>query len=105
MPNIIYSTPILLNEVTALGAGSSYQPGPKPWTLQATLGTTGVTTATVNIEVSNDLVGWLTLATITLSGPNATEGFYNVAPWAYVRGNVTALGTPGTTKLTVVISS
>lgn len=105
MPTILYSTPALLNAVTALGAGQYYQPGPKPWTIQATLGTTGVTTGTVNIEVSNDLVGWLTLATITLSGPSASDGFVNTAPWAYVRANVTALGTPGTTSLTVVISS
>lgn len=102
---IIYNTPLLLNAVSALGAGTAYQPGPKPWTVQATLGTTGVTTATVVIEVSNDLVGWLSLATITLSGSNATDGFANQAPWAYVRANVTSLGTPGTTTVSVALSS
>lgn len=50
--------------------------------------TTG--TATVNIEVSNDNVVWMSY--ITLSPIAGTpDGFADACPWSYVRANVTAV--------------
>ena len=72
-------------------------------TFQATMGTAGTTTATVDIEVSNDEVQWIVMGTITLNGVSDTDGYASSASWAFVRANVKALGTPGTTEVTVTM--
>ena len=86
----------LLNAVTATGAGASVQSRSKNRTFQATVAGTGAVSATVKVQVSNDNVNWIDLGTITLSGTtSATDGFASNAPWAYVRGNVTAISGTG----------
>jgi len=74
-------------------------------TYQATVEGTGAVTATVQIEVSNDLKGWLVdaIATLALTGTNvATAGFTSSANWMYVRANITAITGTGA-KVTVTI--
>ncbi len=75
-------------------------------TFQGVVTGTGSVTATVLVEVSNDKTNWLTLGTITLSGTTtASDGFAADAPWAWVRGNVTALtGTGAAVALTQGLS-
>ena len=64
----------------------------KDFTFQATVTGTGSVTATVVVEVSNDLVGWITAGTITLSDTTtATDGLALSAKWAYARYRRTAL--------------
>lgn len=52
-------------------------------------------TATVDIEVSENGVNFIKLATITLSDTEgegtATDGFSSSAPWRYTRAKVTSL--------------
>lgn len=67
-------------------------------TIQVTGATTsGAGSATVAIEVSNDSVGWIVLATttLTLSTTPATDGFVLDAPWFAIRANVTAISGTG----------
>ena len=89
----------LLNAVTSLGPGAAVE-GSGKRTFQAVLdANAGVTmSATVDVEVSNDGMNFVTLGTITLSGTGGTaetDGFTSDAPWAYVRGNVTAISGTG----------
>lgn len=86
----------LQSAVTATGAGAASQPYSGQRTFQAILtGGAGTLTATVSIQVSNEITGptnWLTLGTITLSGTGTqTDGFSSDAPWKWVRSNVTAI--------------
>jgi hypothetical protein len=61
-------------------------------TFQATVVGSGAVAATVLIQFSNDNVGWLTGATITLSGTtSASDGFASNASWKYKRANLTAI--------------
>ncbi|TXG77634.1 hypothetical protein E6Q11_02575 [Candidatus Dojkabacteria bacterium] len=87
----------LLSAVTGTGAGSAAgkaQNGMK--TFQATVTGTGAVTATVLVEVSNNNVDFITLGTITLSGTtSSTDGFASEAPWAWYRGNVSAISGTG----------
>ena len=72
--------------------------------IQAIVTGVGAVTATVNIEVSNDNVNFLVLATITLSGTtSATDGFASQAQWNFVRANVTAIS--GTSAAVTVLMS
>jgi hypothetical protein len=59
--------------------------------VQATLADTTTPEATVVVEGSADGVGWVTLATLTLSGALASEGFVLAAPWPQIRARVTAI--------------
>ena len=91
---------------TATGAGSKIQTnGAKLMTFQITGATSAdAGAATVKIQVSNDGVGWLDLATLTLTlGTTATtDGVALAAPWQYVRGNCTAIsGTGAAVTLTI----
>ncbi len=74
-------------------------------TIQAVVTGSGAVTATVVIQVSNDptLCGWITLATLTLSGTTtATDGFAMEASWLYIRAKTTALtGTSATVDVVV----
>lgn len=64
-------------------------------TVQASIAGSGAVSATVTVEVSNDQVGWITAATITLSGTDSdTDGVAIDAAWGYTR--VTLSGITGT---------
>lgn len=75
------------------------------WTAQATVQGTGAVSATVQIEVSNDGVGWLvdSVSTLSLSGTGiASAGFTSSAPWQFVRANITAIsGTNARVTVTI----
>lgn len=96
----------LLSSATATGSGEVFLPnGDGKRTFQAT-GTTsaGVGAVDVNIEVSNDLVKYIVMGTISLTlGTTATtDGFVSDAPWKYVKANVTAIsGTNATVTVTM----
>lgn len=61
-------------------------------TFQAVITGTGVVTATVIIEASNNGIDFLTLGTITLSGTNTTnDGFASSAAWVFHRARLTAI--------------
>ncbi len=65
-------------------------------TFQATVSGTGAVSATVVIEFSNDGVGWVEGATITLSGTTSdSDGFVSDAPWVYARANLSAISGTG----------
>lgn len=88
----------LLNAVTATGAGASSRPLVKNRTFHISGNTSsGVGSAAVKVEGSNDNATWVTLATInlTLSATPTADGFASDAPWAYVRGNVSAISGTG----------
>lgn len=62
-------------------------------TYSASVDGSGAVSATVIIYGSNDGMKWRDLGTITLSGTNSdSDGFPSVAPWAWVRADVTAIG-------------
>lgn len=89
-----YVHDLMVDKLTT-GAGDwKYKDSPHA-TFQATVTGTGVVTATVDIEVSNDGVNAVdTVAgTITLSGTTVhSDGFTTQhSPWKYVRANVTAI--------------
>lgn len=74
-------------------------------TFQATVSGTGAVSATVQIEVSNDGIGWLidSTATLVLSGTTvASKGFTSSAAWQFVRANITAISGTGA-KVTVSV--
>lgn len=89
----------LLDAVTEITVGAAFQAAAdsegqiKPeQTYQATIVGSGAVTATVLIQFSNDNVGWITGATITLSGTgSASDGFSSNAAWKYRRANLTAI--------------
>lgn len=60
-------------------------------TYQMTLtGGSGILHATIVIEASNDLVGWITLATIQLDGVTGqSDGVATDEAWGYARARVT----------------
>jgi len=89
----------ILNAVTSTGAGGS-RPLPALYsTYQAIAnGTSGAFSATVKVQVSNDDTNWEDAITFSLSGTATTadsDGANISAPWAYVRGNVTAISGTG----------
>lgn len=97
----------MLSGATATGAGSTAGPassGEKSF--QAVVSGTGAVSATVEIQVSNDVstLGWVVLGTITLSGTTtATDGFVSEGAWKYYRVNVSAIS--GTNATVTVISA
>ncbi len=94
---------VMLQSVTAVGVGSNFSATSANRTFQATETGTGTVSATVEVQASDDGVGWVTLGTITLSGTSpATDGFASSAAWQEVRGNVTAIsGTSAAVTLTM----
>lgn len=104
----------LLSAVTTTGAGSSSQlpssvsAGQSAKATFQGVGSTssGAGSATIIVQVSNDDTNWLTAGTITLtlSTTASSDGFVMDAPWAFVRGNVTAIsGTGAAATLLMVI--
>lgn len=87
-------TRMLLDAVTAAVVGPEMQS--RSETYQATMTGTGAVAAEVDIEYSDDKVGWLPAGTITLSGTNtATGGFADDESWAYVRANLKSISGTG----------
>lgn len=91
----------LLDSVTTTGAGTAIQmpttvgniPTAKS-TFQA-IGSTssGSGSATIKVQVSNDGTNFIDAGTITLtlSTTTTSDGFSIDAPWAFIRGNTTAI--------------
>jgi len=95
----------LLDNVSAITIGDRASGASKDRTFQATVAGTGTVGATVRIEASNDMIGWVTLGTITLSGATmATDGFPSETAWEYVRANLTAISGTGA-RVTVTMGS
>lgn len=89
------STDQMLNRNT-VGVGDRFSNKPRNRSYQATISGTGAVSATVKIEASNDLLGWVPLATITLSGTAiATDGAISESAWTHVRANLTAISGTG----------
>ena len=87
---------IILDAATTTVTGSAVQNQVKGCTVQANVSGTGSVSATVEIHVSNDAFGWMTIGTITLSGTtSASDGFAVLAPWEFVRAKVTAISGTG----------
>lgn len=107
----------LLGEVSALAAASDVmllttsagtigdRVTDKPFnrTYQATVTGTGAVSATVRIEASNDLVGWVELGTISPTGTTmASSGIVSQTMWRHVRAVCTAIsGTGASVKVTM----
>ena len=65
-------------------------------TFQVSVAGTGSVSAVVDIEVSNDGVNFLVLATATLNGTtSASDGFVTEAPWASFRANLKSISGTG----------
>jgi len=113
MPNTIQFIPnkkgasaTLLDAVTVTQVSNSASLSTGKCTYQATVSETGSVGATIDIEFSNDGIGWLPGATITLAGTTiATDGSFNESAWLSVRANLTAIsGTNAAVTVTVAES-
>lgn len=82
-------TVILIDAVATTVTGSGYQL-PKNKTFQIS----GITTATVNIQASNDKTNWITIATTT-----ANAFYENDDPYIWTRATISA-HTTGTISVT-----
>ena len=104
--------------VTTVGPTGSvafYGPNVQDNSLQVTVHGAVAVSATVNIEVSNDGIGWLSdsasqfvLSGSTLIASNpasqayvATAAFTTTIPWSYVRANILAIGAGSAVTVTV----
>jgi len=94
-----------VTSTTATGASSPiYKESPYS-SFQGLIKGTGTVTATIAVQVTNEDAtangtnsNWITMSTITLSGTTtATDGFTTIAPWRWVRVNVTAISGTGAT--------
>jgi hypothetical protein len=95
---------LLLNSTsTSIGDVVALPKNCEKRTFQASVTGTGSVSASVDIQVSNDSLNFLTLATINLSGTtSATDGFVSDAPWAYVRASLTAISGTGASVSTLI---
>jgi len=92
-----------VNSTTATGASSPIYKESPYGSFQGIITGTGTVSATINVQVTNEDAtangtnsNWITMGTITLSGTTtATDGFTTIAPWRWVRVNVTALSGTG----------
>jgi len=95
---VVHVTSVLLLEDKAVAGAGNARRSPSERSFQATgVTTAGAGSATVKIQVSNDETAWLDLGTITLtlSTSAASDGFSTIAPWAFVRANLTAISGTG----------
>ena len=101
------TTAVSVNGSATLNPNAIYKESPYS-TFQAIVAGTGAISATVVIQVSNEessaqntTSNWITLGTITLAGTTSTtDGFTSIAPWRWVRAQVTAIsGTSATVKV------
>jgi len=92
-----------VNSTTATGASSPiYKESPYS-SFQAIVTGTGSVSATIAVQVciedataNGTYSNWITMGTITVSGTtSATDGFTTIAPWRWVRVNVTAISGTG----------
>lgn len=97
VPAMSGKTNILLNAVSSVAAGSSVSSTAINRSFQATLNGASAVSATVLAEGSNNGTNWLTIATysLTLAAPSSGSAF--VAPYKYIRGNLTAISGTGET--------
>lgn len=102
------TTITLLNSATTTITSNVGALDNEPCTIQASIAGTGAVSASIDIEFSNDLVGWMSAGitpnpAITLSGTTeATDGFNVAARWLYVRAKITAIsGTGAAVTVTV----
>lgn len=88
----------LLEPVISTGYGPTRQLHGARFTFAAKVSGTGAVAATVKVQVSNDTATWYDMIVFDLSGTSsAAEAEALEAPWAYGRGNVTALSGTGAT--------
>ena len=95
----------LLSAVTATGAGSAVGGGKATYQASGTT-SSGAGAATILVQGSNNNSDWLTIGTITLTlaTTSSSDGFVSDTPWAYVRGNCTAIsGTGAAVTLTKAV--
>ena len=94
----------LLLDKTTTGAGSSSGPAPSGRkSFQVIVNGTGVVSATVDIEVSNNNSNFFAMTTVAVTGTTtANDGFATDAPWRYYRANVTAIAGTGA-KVSVLV--
>ena len=94
-----------VTSTTATGASSPIYKESPYGSFQGIITGTGTVSATINVQVTNEDAtangansNWITMGTITLSGTTtATDGFTTIAPWRWVRVNVTAISGTGAT--------
>jgi len=94
-----------VTSTTATGASSPIYKESPYGSFQGIITGTGTVTATIAVQVTNEDAtangtnsNWITMSTITLSGTTtATDGFTTIAPWRWVRVNVTAISGTGAT--------
>jgi len=72
-------------------------------TYQCTVTGTGPVSSKVEIQVSNDMVGWITLGTLEAAGNGiATDGFPTRAPWEHSRAVLLEIsGTDAVANVTI----
>lgn len=81
----------LLKNASAPTIGPSEHPN-GPCSYQATVTGTGAVAAVVKIQISDDDVNWITLATFTLSGTTvSTEAFPCDARWTHARAELISI--------------
>lgn len=97
----------LLDPVISTGTGLTKLLSGARFTFQAKVVGTGAVTATAKVQVSNDASTWFDLIVFELSGTTSDSDAEAVeAPWAYARGNITALtGTGATASILMGVSS
>lgn len=90
MIDSLVPTTVLLAAATVTGASDYTRPAGLKRTFQATM---NAGTAAIDIEGSNDGVGWVVMASIAVdvSGDRSSAGVVTDSPWKYTRANVTAI--------------
>lgn len=93
------STTLLLDAVTATGAGPEVNSNRPKRTVEITVTGTGAVSATVTVRArQNTADNWLILATLTATGTtSASEGVALESSWAYISANCTAISGTGAT--------
>lgn len=82
----------LLNSVTSTVTGEALELDSWAGSVQATILGSGAVAATVDIQASNDGIGWLQMARFYLAGTDFDScGFGRKIPWAFVRGKVVSI--------------
>lgn len=95
IPVMVGSSRALLSAVSASGVGSTFKSVSVNKGFQATLSGASAVSATVLAEASIDGLGWLTLATLDLTAASPVAFASAVAPYPYVRGELTAISGAG----------
>ena len=88
---------------TGLLVDSQTQDSNGGFSVQATVTGTGAVTSTVVFQVSNDSIGWVDAATLTLSGTGSDTAMFSFAPsWTYFRAKISAItGTAAAVTVTI----